>query len=52
MDEYDEKPEKIEEEQVTEFNRKLSEKYGTDFDEPVSQRLKDLIYRLNNPDPE
>jgi len=52
MDDHDETPEKTEEEQVTEFHRKLAEKYGTDFDEPIPRRLKDLIYRLKNPDPE
>lgn len=52
MDENDEPSEKTEKEQVAEFHRKLSEKYGTAFDEPVTKRLKDLIYRLRNPDPE
>ena len=52
MDDQNKKSEKTEEEQVSEFLRKLSEKYGTDFDEPVPQKLSDLIQKLNNPDPE
>ena len=52
MDDQNKKPEKTEEEQVSEFLRKLSEKYGTDFDEPVPKKLRDLIQKLNDPDPE
>ena len=52
MDEHDKNREKTEEEQGAEFLRKLSEKYGTDFDEPVPKKLSDLIQRLNAPDPE
>jgi hypothetical protein len=52
MDDNDENPEKTEEEQVAEFYRKLAEKYETGLDEPIPRRLKDLIYRLKNLDPE
>ena len=52
MDDPNEKPKKTEEEQVSEFLRKLSEKYGTDFNEPVPKKLSDLIQKLYDPDPE
>ena len=52
MDEKPKKPEKTEAEQISEFLRKLSEKYGTDFDAPVPPKLSDLIQKLNEPDPE
>ena len=52
MDDPSKKLEKTEDEQVAEFLQKLSEKYGTDFDEPVPKKLSDLIRKLHDPDSE